>query len=219
MKLTAPKCETLIWGGIFIILALYLWQIYSSGPRAYNQVDYFENNNNNNNTGSIATNNIGTNVNNRVNGSNAPAPVNNNNNNNVRRRNNNNNNNNNNGTNVVASEQMGFNEHPAKVSFDKRKGDLTVQDLLPATNAQSVEDFNNVNIGEGVMQGINFLTAGYNTGVNTVGQSLRNANLQLRAEPPNPQVTVSPWNNSSIGPDLLRRPVDIDTCGTAVNNL
>jgi len=205
------QCDQLIWGGIVIILVLYLWQIYSSGPKAYNQYDYFENNNNSNNNGNIATNNNGANVSNRVNGSNAPSSV-------MKRNVNKNKNNNANNT-VMASEEIGFNESPAKVSFDKRAGDLTVQDLLPSTDAASVEDFNNKNIGEGVMQGINFLTAGYNTGVNTVGQSLKNANLQLRAEPPNPQVTVSPWNNSSIGPDLLRRPVDINTCGAAVNNM
>jgi len=203
------ECDQLIWGGIAIILILYLWQNMRMSPKPYNQYDYYENNNGNNN-GSTATNNNGTNVGNRVNGSNAPDNL------PLRKRNNGNNNGNNNK--VVASEEIGFNESPAKVSFDKRMGDLTVQDLLPSTNAQSVEDFNNKNIGEGVMQGINFLTAGYNTGVNTVGQSLRNANLQLRGEPPNPQVTVSPWNNSSIGPDLLRRPVDIDTCGAPVNN-
>ena len=49
---------------------------------------------------------------------------------------------------------------------------------------------------------------GYQVGVNTVGQGLRNANQQLRAEPPNPQVNVSPWLNT-IGPDLARRPLKL----------
>ena len=52
------------------------------------------------------------------------------------------------------------------------------------------------------------LDAGFHVGVNTIGQSLRNANQQLRSEPPNPQVQVSPWQMSSIGPDLLRRPLE-----------
>ena len=42
-------------------------------------------------------------------------------------------------------------------------------------------------------------------GVNTIGQSLRNANLQLRSEPANPQVQVSPWMNTTIDKDLTRR--------------
>jgi len=63
--------------------------------------------------------------------------------------------------------------------------------------------------GTGDIQGKNFLSAGALIGVNTVGQSLRNANLQLRAEPPNPQVQVSPWLQSTIEPDLSRRPLDL----------
>lgn len=62
--------------------------------------------------------------------------------------------------------------------------------------------------GTGDIQGKNFLSAGALIGVNTVGQSLRNANLQLRAEPACPQVQVSPWQQSTIEPDLQRRPLD-----------
>ena len=45
--------------------------------------------------------------------------------------------------------------------------------------------------------------------MNTVGQSLRNANYQLRSDPPNPQVPVSPWNISTIEYDNSRRPLEI----------
>jgi hypothetical protein len=55
----------------------------------------------------------------------------------------------------------------------------------------------------------NFLEAGYHVGINTVGQSNRNANLQLRSEPPNPQMSVSPWMQSTIEPDLARKPLEI----------
>ena len=54
-----------------------------------------------------------------------------------------------------------------------------------------------------------FLTSGFHIGINTVGQTLRNANRQLRSDPPNPQVTVSPWINSTITPDLNRRVLEI----------
>ena len=68
--------------------------------------------------------------------------------------------------------------------------------------------------GEGILKGVNFLDAGFHVGVNSVGQSLRNANLNLRAEPPNPRVNVSPWMNTTIGPDLSRQPLDdTDVCG------
>lgn len=62
--------------------------------------------------------------------------------------------------------------------------------------------------GTGDIQGKNFLSAGALIGINTVGQSLRNGNLQIRAEPPNPQISVSPWLNSTIEPDLSRRPLE-----------
>lgn len=61
---------------------------------------------------------------------------------------------------------------------------------------------------QGDLQGKNFLSAGALIGINTIGQSLRNANLQLRAEPPCPQTQVSPWQNSTIEPDLMRRPLE-----------
>ena len=55
----------------------------------------------------------------------------------------------------------------------------------------------------------NFLNAGFHVGINTVGQSLRNSNLQLRSEPANPQLKVSPWLQSTIEPDANRRALEI----------
>jgi hypothetical protein len=56
---------------------------------------------------------------------------------------------------------------------------------------------------------VNLLSAGYHRGINTVGGSLRNANLQVRSEPPNPTNKVSPWGNSTIEPDLMRVPLEL----------
>jgi hypothetical protein len=64
-------------------------------------------------------------------------------------------------------------------------------------------------MGPGSLAGKNFLQAGALLGVNTVGQSLRNANKQLRSEPPNPQVSVSVFNQSTITPDISHRPLEI----------
>ena len=63
--------------------------------------------------------------------------------------------------------------------------------------------------GQGSLSDKNFLNAGYHVGVNTVGQSLRNANRQLRSDPPNPQVKVSPWMQTTIEPDINRKPMEI----------
>jgi len=55
--------------------------------------------------------------------------------------------------------------------------------------------------GNGNLENVNLLQAGSLTGINTVGTSLRNANLQIRAEPPNPKMEVGPWQNSTITRD------------------
>lgn len=74
---------------------------------------------------------------------------------------------------------------------------LTAEDLLPKDAANS--KWAEVNpAGAGELKDKNFLTAGYHIGLNTVGSSLRNANLQLRSEPANPQVLVSPWLQTTI---------------------
>lgn len=64
-------------------------------------------------------------------------------------------------------------------------------------------------VGSGDLQSVNLLQAGHHIGINTVSSSLRNANLQLRSEPANPQVSVGPWNNTTISPDSNRRPLEI----------
>ena len=59
---------------------------------------------------------------------------------------------------------------------------------------------------------VSLLKAGFHAGIDTVGGSLRNANLQVRSEPPNPTSVVSPWMNTTIEPDLMRVPLEIG-CG------
>jgi len=47
----------------------------------------------------------------------------------------------------------------------------------------------------------------YVIGVNTVGQSLKNASYDIRGTVPNPKYTVSPWNNSTYEPDYNIKPL------------
>ena len=63
--------------------------------------------------------------------------------------------------------------------------------------------------GNGDLSDVNLLKAGHHIGINTVGQSLRNANQQLRSDPPVPQMSVGPWNNTTIEPDLMRVPLEL----------
>ena len=83
---------------------------------------------------------------------------------------------------------------------------LSADDLLPSSDFMEWEKLHPS--GKGPLDK-NFLTAGHHIGINTQGQSLRNANLQLRSEPPNPQIAVSPWQQATIGPDINRRSLEV----------
>jgi hypothetical protein len=94
------------------------------------------------------------------------------------------------------------------VVVSQSSGDLSAEDLLPNHDASS--DFaSRYPSGAGALSDKNFLTSGYHVGINTVGTSLRNANVGIRSEPANPIGHVSPWNNTTITPDLNRRPLEI----------
>ena len=77
-------------------------------------------------------------------------------------------------------------------------------ELLPRPEGQGQWAVSTPN-GQGEL--MNLLKAGFHAGINTIGSSNRNANLQLRSEPPNPQIYSGPWNNSTITQDAVRRPV------------
>ena len=68
-----------------------------------------------------------------------------------------------------------------------------------------------------------FLAPTQQIGVDTVLSSLRNPSLDLRNSIPNPINVVSPWLNTTISPDLQRRPLDAyvpqdGVYGAGVNN-
>lgn len=82
------------------------------------------------------------------------------------------------------------------------------EELLPAET--EADEWARANPkGEGSLELKNFTEAAFHIGVDTQGNSLRNANLQIRSEPPNPIKPVSIFNNSTIGPDPYRKPLEI----------
>ena len=109
-------------------------------------------------------------------------------------------------------EHFSNNEDNSKERTDSSfpKDQLTAAELLPSDNSSLWAQVNPS--GEGTLKDRNFLQSGYHIGINTVGQTLRNANLQLRSEPPCPQVVVSPFIQSTIEPDLSRLPFEIGGC-------
>jgi hypothetical protein len=80
-------------------------------------------------------------------------------------------------------------------------------DLLPRDSNNQWGSLNPA--GSGDLQGQNLLSATFLTGIDTIGNTMKNANLQLRSEYPNPQLNVGPWNQSTIAPDLMRTPLEL----------
>ena len=115
---------------------------------------------------------------------------------------------------VGGNMQQQYNDNPSLQQLRQAacfpKEMLTPEELKPQDNSSLWAQVNPE--GEGTLKGRSFLQAGHHIGINTVGQTLRNANLQLRSEPPNPQVLVSPWNQTTIEPDTGRKPLEIGGC-------
>ena len=82
-------------------------------------------------------------------------------------------------------------------------------DLLPQDQNSQWAALNPVSMNQGNMNMPDLLQAGYHIGLDTIGQTLRNANQQLRSDPIIPVQTVGPWNQSTMEPDLGRTPLEI----------
>lgn len=79
------------------------------------------------------------------------------------------------------------------------------KDLLPS---DSNTEWSNIAPSK-ELANIPFIDAGHHIGVNTIGSSLRNPNLQVRSEPVIPQTNTGPWNNTTIEPDTSRKSLEI----------
>jgi len=98
---------------------------------------------------------------------------------------------------------------PTEVSTGGYAMQQTIQpsDLLPSDANSQWAALNPVNQGNIAMPDL--LQAGYHIGLDTIGQSLRNANLQLRSDPIIQKQEIGPWNQSTIEPDLGRVPLEV----------
>lgn len=82
-------------------------------------------------------------------------------------------------------------------------------DLLPQDKNSEWAALNPVAMNQGNVAMPDLLTAGYHIGLDTIGQTLRNANYQLRSDPIISKADVGPWNQSTIEADLARVPLEI----------
>ena len=115
----------------------------------------------------------------------------------------------------INSLQTSLEETPIAMNVQNREvpqtnnGNFNPSELLPQDSNREFGENNPV--GQGIGANLNMLNAGFHHGIDTVGSTLRNANLQLRSEPANPRAAVSPWLQSTIEPDLTRRNLEIGT--------
>lgn len=113
--------------------------------------------------------------------------------------------------NLQPSASLGDNSVPAPLPTSEgpgcqmKVGTGLASSLLPREVA-SQEEFGEF-APEDILAGQNFLEPRQQIGFpETIGGALRNANQQVRADPPNSKEPFV-WNNSTISPDGMRRPL------------
>jgi hypothetical protein len=82
-------------------------------------------------------------------------------------------------------------------------------DLLPKDANSNWSALNPTSMNSGDILMPDLLQAGYHIGLDTIGQTLRNPNLQLRSDPVIPKSDIGPWNQSTIEPDYGRVPLEL----------
>jgi len=82
-------------------------------------------------------------------------------------------------------------------------------ELLPVDQNSQWAALNPVNMSQGNILNGDMLQAGHHIGLDTIGQSMKNANLQLRSDPIIPKQDVGPWNQSTYEPDYSRVPLEV----------
>jgi hypothetical protein len=97
----------------------------------------------------------------------------------------------------VQSAGAGYAPHPT----------VSPSELLPNDANSQWAALNPVN--QGNINAPDLLTAGYHIGLDTIGQTLKNASWDLRSDPIIPKQEVGPWNQSTYEPDYARVPLEI----------
>jgi len=80
-------------------------------------------------------------------------------------------------------------------------------DLLPPDSNSQWSTLNPSSNSSGQMPDL--LNAVSRIGLDSIGQTMRNANLQLRSDPPIVKQSVGPWNNSTVEADNIRTSLEL----------
>ncbi len=87
-------------------------------------------------------------------------------------------------------------------SMSNGHGDIVPMDLLPNNDAAAVFAAENP---QGNVQDVNYLTAGFNIGIDSRGGVMKNPSLDIRGDIPIPKAYVGPWGQSTYEPDLYKK--------------
>lgn len=109
------------------------------------------------------------------------------------------------------AEQKKVEEKPADITGSAQAlgAIANPNELLPVDQNSQWAALNPVNMSQGSILNGDMLQAGYHIGLDTIGQSMKNANLQLRSDPIIPKQDVGPWNQSTYEPDYSRVPLEV----------
>lgn len=96
------------------------------------------------------------------------------------------------------------------VNFKLNQGELTPYELLPTSESHGVGgEFSDTDLSSK-----NFLVSGFNIGINSQGNTNKNANRQVRSDPVIPQnLNATPFGQSTLGPDITRKQFEIGGSG------
>lgn len=86
-------------------------------------------------------------------------------------------------------------------------GEVQPSDLLPRLSPEAQQFAQLYPCGQGDLSSLNFLESGTMIGMST--NLKRNANMQLRSDPPIPYRNVSPWQMSTIRQDCHQRSFEL----------
>jgi len=96
---------------------------------------------------------------------------------------------------------------PAPSGYES-KPTVNPTDLLPSDANSQWSALNPSTMSAGNVLNGDLLATGYHYGIDSIGASMKNPNLQLRADPIISKQDVGPWNQSSFEPDYSRKPLE-----------
>ena len=95
-----------------------------------------------------------------------------------------------------------------KLTSESQMSSILPSDLLPKEDSENLWKDSVPNV-PGSLSDKNFLKTAHHFGVDTISNTMKNANLQIRSDPLIVPQQVGPWSQSTYGIDTNRRQLEI----------